>query len=113
MPRKRPTSGRQSIRKRYPRRVPFWKNDSYMHAYEERIILRDIIAMTAGGNPEVSTTRLRMFAPMRYGPKLNKALARMAKANGELIRMWTTRSTGRDIYHLRVEARIKYDQEAA
>jgi hypothetical protein len=56
---------------------PWARDDIYMRRYEERIIMRDVEAMTAGGNREVSSRRLRLFAPMRYSRHLQAALKRL------------------------------------
>lgn len=60
------------------RRAPWFKDDTYMHRYEEAIIMRDVASMTAGGNLEISTRRLRLYAPMRYSRNLKQALERLA-----------------------------------
>jgi hypothetical protein len=77
-----------------------------MRAYEERIIMRDILAMTSGGDPSVSAARLRLFAPMRYGPKLVLALERMSR-NGPLKLAVPSQTKSRRVYHLREQARIR------
>lgn len=65
--------------RRRSRNKPFLKAMRHIHEYERVIILRDCEAMTSGGNVEISARRLRLFAPMRYSPKLPGALERLAK----------------------------------
>lgn len=70
---------RSATVRRRSRNKAFLKAMRYIHEYEREIILRDCEAMASGGATEISAKRLRLFAPMRYSPKLQGALERLAK----------------------------------
>ncbi len=86
---------RQSEHARWKRRrapAPRFKpNDTYMRAYEERIILSDILII--GGS--FSAADLRKCAPGRYSVKLQPTLKRMARPGGCLMVVGGVRSHGR------------------